>query len=595
MFHSRSGHFGVIGSADLGSGAATRRFGYKGDATKMSENIARRDFVRAAGMGAATVAGAALVTGALADEAVSAESADWLPVGWDKEADIVIIGYGNAGICAAITTTRECGCSAIVLEVAPQEYEGGISRISGNIVFIPDDPESAITYQSTLDDQYPVDAELQQAWAEAICENKEWIESLGCTMEQVAVSNPDFPELAGADKAHVYCVDGHFGDQSLWNVLKAQEAECGYEVVHEARVTKIVRNPLTNEALGVVADNNGTEITVKAHKAVIVCCGGYENNPELLRNTYDAGTYRIGFFGTPYNRGDGFKLVAPFGAQIWHTNAFSGPVFSSIVPEVTDALMGTIFNPLPYTKDYIFIGKDATRFMYEELSVQTKHGKLREHGAWCNAPAPQPTYMIFGKNAFEAGSIIPSASAMGFAYNAGLVGDRTNEEWLEAGLFKKGETIEELAEQIGMDPTALKETVETYNQYCDDGYDPDFHRGEPFYDYGFSNMTGEGGMEIQGAANEKTEVIAAFDLEPLEPPFYAMEIVPCLINTQGGAKRDVHAQIVDMDNNPIPRLFGAGEFGSIYGYLYNGGGDVSEAVATGRLAAREACKLENWE
>ena len=76
--------------------------------------------------------------------------------------------------------------------------------------------------------------------------------------------------------------------------------------------------------------------------------------------------------------------------------------------------------------------------------------------------------------------------------------------------------------------------------------------------------------------------------------------MPCaspwdILNTQGGPKRNVKAQIVDPDDKPIPRLYSAGELGSMYSFLYNGGGNVGECLAFGRIAGRNAAAEKPWK
>ena len=73
-----------------------------------------------------------------------------------------------------------------------------------------------------------------------------------------------------------------------------------------------------------------------------------------------------------------------------------------------------------------------------------------------------------------------------------------------------------------------------------------------------------------------------------EPPFYAVELSPSMLNTQGGPRRNEKGQIVRPDGTPIPRLYSAGELGSIYSYLYQGTGNIGECLAFGRISGRNA-------
>jgi len=76
-----------------------------------------------------------------------------------------------------------------------------------------------------------------------------------------------------------------------------------------------------------------------------------------------------------------------------------------------------------------------------------------------------------------------------------------------------------------------------------------------------------------------------------EPPYYAVRVWTGGPNTQGGAKRNAKAEILNVDDGPIPGLYGAGEFGSMFGMLYpSGGGNVSECFAFGRIAGENAAR-----
>jgi succinate dehydrogenase/fumarate reductase flavoprotein subunit len=94
--------------------------------------------------------------------------------------------------------------------------------------------------------------------------------------------------------------------------------------------------------------------------------------------------------------------------------------------------------------------------------------------------------------------------------------------------------------------------------YCVGGYDPDFNR--------------------------RQETMSTISLAP----FYAVEVWPCLLNTQGGPKRNEKAQILDTYGKPIKRLYSAGEMGSMFNMLYPGAGNVSECLAFGRIAGGNA-------
>lgn len=554
--------------------------------------LSRRSFLAGAGLlGAGAAAG---LLGCSAGSTVEA-SVDYLPESWDYETDVVIVGYGGAGAAAAITMANEELGDFIVIEAAPEDGKGGNTRVSGNIVMIPDNVDGAVEYQTALNGVYEVEEDLVQAWAKNLCGNKEWLEDLGVNIEPVSSYSPEFPECPGGDSIKCYCVDGMIGNNSLWNALMDLEAEYGYEVLFDTRATSLVRNPVTNEALGVIADQDGSMITIKARKGVLLTCGGFENNPEMKRSYFPA-SHNANPFGTPFNRGDGFGLVSPFGAQLWHMNSFAGAAFGLWVegfdsPNVCVSGFGNAQNPL---HDYILVGQDGKRFTYEESGTGSRHGKIDHGGNYIDLHVPNGAWAIFDQLWFDNVSFNGKKSFAGNGWvnnNDNFLGEK-NDAYLEAGVIVKADTIEELAEKTGIDVAGLKKTIETYNNvYVANQNDEDFGRGKPLY----SNFGGMGFETVSAEAGEEIEVVPAFDLVPIQPPYYATPLPGSIHNTQGGPKRNGSCQTLNGAGEPIPRLYNCGEFGTIYGYMYNGGGNVSDALATGRVAARHASSLEPWD
>ena len=126
------------------------------------------------------------------------------------------------------------------------------------------------------------------------------------------------------------------------------------------------------------------------------------------------------------------------------------------------------------------------------------------------------------------------------------------------GWIKKAGTIRELAGLIGQNADALEASVTRYNTYAAQRQDPDWHR-----------------------AGDRLSPIQA-------PPYYAMQLTPAFVNTQGGPRRDKDAQVMGVNGKPILGLYSAGELGSIYSFLYQGGGNIGECFAFGRIAGRNA-------
>jgi succinate dehydrogenase/fumarate reductase flavoprotein subunit len=138
-----------------------------------------------------------------------------------------------------------------------------------------------------------------------------------------------------------------------------------------------------------------------------------------------------------------------------------------------------------------------------------------------------------------------------------------NSAEVEKGWVVKADTIEELASKIGVDPAGLSQTISNYNGYCAAKQDTEFGR-------------------------------SASVLLPVQtPPYYASELCMTLVNTQGGPKHNKNTQVLDTNDRPIPRLYAAGELGSIFGHLYTGGQNFPEALGFGRVAGGNAATEES--
>ena len=548
-------------------------------------SISRRSFVKAA---AATTAAAAAVgvTSAVADEAVA----------WADEADILIVGCGGAGIAAAITAADEGLGKAIVFEAAPEEWVGGNTRVSAQVIFCPTSVEGAIKYQTNLNGGNVVEPELVQAWAENITQNIDWLSSQGIVTQQTAFFNPEWPDVDGSEASMCYLVGEEMGFGQLWDALWARGQELGIDVRFDTRIVKLI---MENGEVAGVEDEAGN--AYKANKGVLLSCGGFENNPEMVQSFYQIGFRDCRPLGTPFNRGDGILMAQSAGAQLWHMNNFANSNYG--VQSNPD--YPTVIQIQWPKRDFIYVGPDGTRFQYEETNGLARHGKYLISGCATNMTQLSGAWSIFGSDMFDDqtpdGCVFMNEFLCFFNIHHGLNIGTTNQDYLDAGLIYKGETIEELAEQIGIDPATLAATVERYNGFAANNEDPDFHRGTAVYsafNYGAQgeqaarSAYGDADTTAAGGDDEMTPSIFPFDLKPINGPFYAVRLYTGTLNTQGGPKRAADGGVVSAAGGTIPRLYAAGEMGTIYSYNYNGGGNVSEAMSSGRLAARSIGALE---
>jgi succinate dehydrogenase/fumarate reductase flavoprotein subunit len=310
------------------------------------------------------------------------------------------------------------------------------------------------------------------------------------------------------------------------------------------------------------AQRGNQSINVKARKGVVLTCGGFENNQEMIRN-YLPGVAYCYTSGSPYNEGDGITMAMSVGADLWHMNNYAGPSMALKVPEVRTSFS---MQALHYSKEtpggMIVVGPDARRFTDEKY--KTRHGKIPVNGRWLPLSTPCPMFLIFDHTMFSAGPLYDKHPSHGWTQIVERYEwSEDNSVELAKGWIRRADSVAALASIVGLDPKALADSVERWNRHAEAHHDADFGR--------------------------------RLMMAPIaRGPFYAIELSPSMLNTQGGPRRNEKAQIVRPDGSPIPRLYSAGELGSIYSYLYQGTGNIGECLAFGRISGRNAAAETPW-
>ena len=458
------------------------------------------------------------------------------------------------------------------------------------MLMIPDDVEGALAYQTTLNGPYEVEPEFMQAWAEGVVENYAWLtDELGFELGDATAGRPEFPGTEGGESIKTYYVDGICGMSSLWIPLVDKADELGVSFEYNARAVELAHEWETKEVRGGahggrprVQGPQGRGHGVRGlrveprHDAEL---HGQHGLPQRLPARVALQRGRRREDGPAHRSG---PLAHEQLRRSQHLRARDQPRTSPI---------GSIFYAKGY--DYIYVNSEGERFMYEETRSVQRHGKQKDKGVWPLLDIPSPSYMIMGG---QSGSvdILGDITYMSWPVIMEL-GCQTNQELIDAGIMFKADTIEELAGKLGFEPEVLAATLKKYNDSVDSGEEDEFGRGTAVYSSYLFNAA-KGTDDISGDEHGgESLAIEPFERVRIEGPFYGVEIALGMLNSQGGAKRNGQSQVLDLDGNPIPRLYSAGEFGSIYAYMYNGGGNVSEAVSTGRVAGQGAAALDPWD
>ena len=542
-------------------------------------NQSRRAFLKTTGAtlaGVATVGMAAqLPARALAEGNDAAASVD--DITWDEEFDVVVVGAGLAGMAAATTVALEGdGATCLLLEKSAAELGGGNSQYSAGMVLWTNDTEKFTEYLKELrGDMNNTPDDVLAAYAAGIAENLDWARSLSTWLEDEANVSEHFEEGSGSscypeygELPHAFSLGRfnfmHMGDTSgkqykynhvqqvIYDEMMLHEDVVTFK--HEAPMTALVQDPATKRIVGVTYEFEGATVYAKANKGVVMCCGGFENNEQMRADYLSGATARP--VASHTNDGDGITACAKVGADMWHMNSCAGFWTSLSLIEGDHTAMRSP------KKQGITVGVNGRRFYMDydmdvvvdwdamaegdlTTHVGCRHGHMQFGGEWPHLPMPKDTWLIMDAAGYQAGM------SDGFP-TFGM------DPIEEGGYGYQADTLEDLAEQAGLPAEELTKTVERWNECCANGEDPYFFR----------------------PANTLTPIEAA--------PFYALHCSATMLNTDGGPRRSAKGEVLDLDGDPIPGLYSAGEFGSIWCNMYNGGGNLGECLAFGRISVRNA-------
>lgn len=553
----------------------------------------RRSFLTSAG---AVLAGTALT--ACGDSDSDNGSSNETPITFDRSTDVLVLGTGFAGLSAAISA-HDAGAQVLVLEKTDEAHAGGGSRVSGQGIMIPDVNYGAQFFANMAADHmsfYKSHPEVIEAWVTELNKNLTWVPQI-IGKPLAPLPNGQFaPEEIWLDPdktTRAYGIDNGQGtglsfNAVLWNPFKKAFDSRSIEVLYETPATKLLTDSKGN-VLGVTATSNGKSINIQAKKGVILATGGYEFNDVLKENYLHGPIYG---FGNPWNTGDGVRMAQELGADLWHMNDAQGPIMLVFLNGYKDAsgnqkyLDPNIPAEVPFTvslkgSSYIYVDKTGKRFMNEGKPAQ--HGRGLDElffydgsgQVYIGNPTPKqtscyprnPAWFVFDESVRTAGAIGHTLGAAGLAFGwTGFPGNTTyswstdNSAEVANGVILKADDLASLEAQMGVPPGNLQATVAKWN----------------------GDMTASPAADTMFGRTSKLVPLAS------SGPYYAMRYYPGMVNTQGGPRRNQNAQIVRPDDTPIPRLYSAGELGSIYTWHYNGGGNISECIAYGRLAGEKA-------
>lgn len=470
-------------------------------------------------------------------------------VEYDGEYDVIVVGAGGAGLSAAATAAEN---GASVLAIEKQGIAGGTTSLSGGVI-----QAAGTKYQKKYTDyqddtpekheqEYLAEGEgrlyepLVRDFTQNSGANLDWLAKMGIKWTSV-YGHTEVPYAKDyfADRIHVYEGGGAGGNGIILTqaLLKYAEKEGAEFLYDTAVVGLILKDEVTKEVTGVVAETDGILLYFKARRGVVLATASIDHNLELAKDLspqHYEDVKRHLCWSVQTDRGDGIQMGMAISAAV---TGFGGTIdFDARTGNGTDDRLPTIPSIFVNGQGLRFVNEDAT-YAYGFRAIFNEEKKLGK-----------PTYQIFGQD-----SITAPASPW-------------NEESLakdvESGLVKKADSLEELAGLLGLPAENLVKSVERWNAVAASGRDPEYER--------------------------------TMGVKPFSGPYYAYQNTPGNLGAIGGLKVNAALNVLDVFGQPIRGLYAAGlNAGGWLGSYYPGSGTaVGGAIHQGRRAAKSILGLE---
>ncbi|WP_281289559.1 FAD-dependent tricarballylate dehydrogenase TcuA [Puniceibacterium confluentis] len=450
--------------------------------------------------------------------------------------DVVIAGGGNAALCAAIEAA-ETGAKVLILEGAPKVYRGGNSRHTRNFRCMHHGALGPLV--DTYDEEEfwqdllrVTKGETDETLARHAIRTSEqclpWMQSHGVRFQ---------PSLAGTlslDRTNAFFLGG---GKALVNAYYLTAEDLGVTVAYDAQVRHVAIADRRATHLDVEL---GGEIHTVRGRAFVLASGGFQSDLDWLARAWGPSARNFLIRGTPYNRGVVLRDMVDQGAMtVGDPTQCHAVAIDGRAPKFDGGIV-TRLDCVPFS---IVVNKHSQRFYDEGEDVWPKR-----YAIWGRLVAAQPdqvAYSIIDNRAIDLfmPSVYPPISA---------------------------DTIEGLAQKLGLSETALAGTVRAFNAACRPG---NFHP-----------------QQLDGVATDGLDPPKTNWARPVsEPPFYAYSLRPGVTFTYLGLKVDKSARATGPDG-PYDNIWSAGEMmaGSILGQGYLAGFGMTIGTVFGRIAGQEA-------
>ena len=458
--------------------------------------------------------------------------------GMSRSYDVIVVGGGNAALCAAIEAGR-LGASVLVLEAAPEAMRGGNSRHTRNVRYMHEGVSHFLTGSYGEDEFFAdllqvtggeTDEALARMTIRASADLGDWMPMNGLRWQA---------PLRGTlqlSRTNAFFLGG---GKALLNAYYETARRLDVEVAYDAEVSGIDHGGRAHQ---VTVLRGESEQAIEA-SAVVLASGGFEANLDWLSEYWGDAAQNFAIRGTPYNRGRPLRAMLDQGAKaVGNPREYHAIAVDARGPRFDGGIV-TRLDSLPFG---IVVDKFGQRFADEGSDFWPKR-----YASWGGLIARLPDQIAY--------SIVDAKRMHDFM----------------PSLFPaiRCDSVRELATRLGLEPESLEETVVRFNAALRPGtYDP----------------TSLDDCRTEGLDPPKSHWAQALD----QAPFFAYPLRPGITFTYYGLAVDDRAAVLGESGAPLHCLFAAGEImaGSILGRGYLAGFGMTIGSVFGRIAGREAAK-----
>ncbi|WP_297819005.1 FAD-binding protein [uncultured Lactobacillus sp.] len=463
---------------------------------------------------------------------------------WDAVYDVVVIGFGGAGASAA-RFAADNNAHVLLLDAAPQGSEGGNTRYAGGAFAWGDDFNKLRNYYKQTYFPFNYDSKALNTFIENVMKMKEYAKKYFDINAKATGRRPkgEYHEYQDADSMQSQSMTQGMYNGGFWKLLrkKVYERLDKIDVWFESPALHLVQDPVDKTIVGVQVNRKGQNRNIAAKNGIILSCGGFENNQEMVQNFLGQGS--LAPIGTLYNRGKGIDLAIEAGARLWHMSNYDSHGLSLRQNEPREKFAYMINWKSLFTGSIFVAGDDGTRYFRED--EEDRHGYKYNHGNWIMIPNQNHPHIVMDQRQYEQ-----------------LQNDQSDKASQIRQLISyaiKADSISELAKKISA--PRLNQAVADFNFLTDK-------------------------VKRDMFLNRKIETMRAFG----ESPYYAIPVRHNILHTHGGAQRNEKCEVIDLEGHPIPHLYEAGELGDIFATKYIGANSIADLLISGKIAGENAAK-----